>query len=73
MTDHSPRTAVVLLSDALGHLDLVEPASAREPIRQMFRAAIEVCAIRTSLLGTPIAYTLELAQALVDDAAGRPT
>ncbi len=63
---HSPRSAAVLLTRALDLLDLVEPPAAREPIRQMFRATIELCAVSGSLLGHPVRYVLELAQALVD-------
>jgi len=66
MTDHTPRSAVVLLSDALGHIDLISPPGAREPIRLMFRAGIEMCATSRSLLGKPVVHTLCLAQSLVD-------
>jgi len=66
--EHTPRSASVLLAEALGHLDLVEPAAAREPIRSMFKAGIELCAVSTSLLGKPVAFVLDLAQALVDQA-----
>lgn len=68
VTDHTPRSAAVLLSAALGHLDLVEPPAAREPIRSMFRAGIERCALSASLVGLPMVYALELAQAIVDAA-----
>ncbi|GAA4226136.1 hypothetical protein GCM10022254_10160 [Actinomadura meridiana] len=64
-TVHAPRSASVLLSDALRYLDLIEPPAAREPIRGMLRAAIEECAISNSLLGKRINYVLELAEALV--------
>lgn len=67
-TDHTPRSAAVLLSAALGHLDLVEPPAARKPIRSMFRAGIERCALSTSLVGLPMVYELDLAQAIVDTA-----
>lgn len=66
MTDHTPHSAAALLSEALSHLDRVEPPGAREPVRQMFRAAIEMCTVSRSLLGLPVVYVLELAQALVD-------
>lgn len=65
MTAHTPRSASVLLSDALGHLDLIEPPAAREPIRAMLRAAIEECVVSNSLLGKRLNYVLELAEALV--------
>jgi hypothetical protein len=61
----TPRSASVLLSDALGHVELIEPSAAREPIRMMFRAAIEECTISSSLLGKRLNYVLELAEALV--------
>lgn len=64
---HSPRSAAALLSEALGHVELIEPASAREPIRHMFRAAIERCVVARSLFGQPVVFVLELAQALVDE------
>jgi hypothetical protein len=66
VNDHTPRSAAVLLSAALGHLDVVEPPAAREPIRSMFRAGIERCALSTSLAGLPMRYELDLAQAIVD-------
>lgn len=66
--EHTPRSAAALLSEALGHLDIVEPPAAREPIRSMFRAGTERCAISTSLLGLPMVYELDLAQAIVDAA-----
>jgi len=64
--DHTPRSAAVLLSEALSHLDKVEPPGAREPVRQMFRAAIETCTVSHSLLGQPVVYVLLLAQSIVD-------
>lgn len=68
---HTPRSAVVLLSDALGNLDLVEPPTAREPIRSMFRAAIEECVGCRSLLGKRVNFVLQLAEALTQAAATR--
>jgi hypothetical protein len=62
---YTPRAAAALLSEALGHLDVVEPPAAREPIRQMFRAEIERCTLSRSLLGQPVTYVLQLAEALV--------
>lgn len=69
--EYTPRSAAALLSNALGHLDLVEPPTAREPIRQMFRATIERCTASDTLLGQPVQYVLELAQALVDASRSR--
>jgi hypothetical protein len=66
--DHTPRSAAALLSDALGHLDMISPPGAREPVRLMFRAGIEICTTSRSLLGKPVVCTLWLAQALVDAA-----
>jgi hypothetical protein len=66
--NHSPRSASALLSEALAHLDVVQPATAREPIRDMFRAGIEMCVVSRSLLGKPVMATLGLAQAIVDAA-----
>lgn len=71
MSDHSPRSATVLLLRALGYVDLIEPASARTPIKRMFEATIELCAVSSSLLGRPVGYVLDLAQALVDAAKYR--
>jgi hypothetical protein len=70
MMDYTPRSASVLLSEALAHLDVVQPESAREPIRMMFRSALEMCAISPSLLGKPVTYTLHLARAIVDAGQG---
>lgn len=64
---HSPRSAAALLSEALNHLDLLEPPGAREPVRNMFRAAIEVCVMSRSLIGKPVVPVIELAQSLVDE------
>jgi hypothetical protein len=72
MSQHTPRSAALLLSEALEHLDRVEPSTAREPIRGMFRAAIERCAISTSLLGQSVNYVLDLAQAIVDTPDRQP-
>lgn len=67
----SPRSAAVLLSNALGLVDLIEPAAAREPVRQMFRAAIEACVVSRTLFGKSVVYVLRLAQALVDESHRR--
>jgi hypothetical protein len=69
--EHTPRSAAALLSNALGHLDLIEPPAAREPIRLMFRATIEQCTVSATLWGQPVRYVLELAQALVDASRSR--
>lgn len=68
----SPRSAALLLSEAIEHLGRVEPPAAREPIRSMFRAAIELCALSSSLLGQPVNYVLDLAQAIVDESKPKP-
>jgi hypothetical protein len=64
-TEHTPRSAALLITDALAHLDLVEPPAAREPIRHMLRAGIEQCTMARSLLGKPVNHVIALAQALV--------
>jgi hypothetical protein len=61
----------VLLTDALDHLDLIEPPAARAPIRLMLRGGIEQCAMSRSLLGKPVNFVLELAQVLVDEGRRR--
>jgi hypothetical protein len=66
VTEYTPRSAAALLSNALGCLDILEPAAAREPVRQMFRAGIELCTISRSLFGKPVQHVLDLAQSLVD-------
>jgi hypothetical protein len=66
--DHSPRSASVLLSEALAHLDVIQPEAARGPVRDIFGAGIEVCVTSRSLRGKPIAATVALAQAVVDAA-----
>lgn len=65
-SDLSPRSASSLLSEALAHLDVIQPPALRDPIRNIFRAGIEMCVTSPSLLGLPIQYTIELAQAVVD-------
>jgi hypothetical protein len=65
-TDHSPRSASVLLSGALAHLDVIQPPALRGPVRDILRAGIELCVGSRSLLGKPIQYTLDLAQAVMD-------
>lgn len=67
MPDHTPRSATLLLADALDQLGLIEPSALRDPVRQMLRAGIEQCAVSRSLLGKPLVNVLRLAQALVDE------
>lgn len=67
-TDHSPRSAAVLLSRALVHLHVVQPPQLREPVADILRAGVELCTVSRSLLGLPIHYTLDLAQAVIDAA-----
>lgn len=69
MTDHSPRSASVLLSGALAHLDVIEPLGLRGPVRDILRAGIEMCVTSRSLLGKPIQHTINLAQAVMDAAS----
>jgi ABC-type cobalamin transport system ATPase subunit len=64
--DHSPRSAAVLLSGALAHLDVIQPAALREPVRDILRAGVEMCVTSRSLLGKPIQHTIRLAQAVMD-------
>lgn len=68
IADHSPRSASVLLSGALAHLDVIQPPALREPVRDILRAGIELCVGSRSLLGKPIQHTLRLAQAVMDTA-----
>lgn len=65
METPSPRAASVLCGRALGHLDLVQPETLREPIRFLLLAAIETCATRRSLIGDPMVPTLEIARGLL--------
>jgi hypothetical protein len=67
-TDHSPRSASMLLSGALAHLDVIQPPDLRGPVRDILRAGIELCVGSRSLLGKPIQHTLRLAQAVMDTA-----
>jgi hypothetical protein len=69
VTDRTPRSAALLLSDALTHLDVIQPPALRDPVRDILRAGIELCASSPSLLGKPIEHTLRLAQAVVDTAS----
>jgi hypothetical protein len=71
MTNHSPRSASALLSNALGHLDVIQPAALRGPVRNILRAGIEICMTSRSLLGLPIQHTIDLAQAVMDVAGDR--
>lgn len=66
MSVPSPRAASAILTDALGHLDQVQPPGVREPIRLILRAAIETCVVSPSLIGLPVMGAIELARALVD-------
>jgi hypothetical protein len=67
--DHSPRSASVLLSGALAHLDVIQPPDLRGPVRDILRAGIEMCVTSRSLLGKPILPALDLAQAVMNAAA----
>jgi hypothetical protein len=67
--DHTPSSASRLLSEALAHLDVIQPASLRDPIRAILGAGIEVCVRSRSLSGKPVGEALALAEAVV--AAGR--
>jgi hypothetical protein len=67
MADPTPRTAALLFSEAIEHIDSLEPPAVRAPIRDMFRAEIERCALSRSLLGQPVNYMLELAEAIVGE------
>lgn len=67
MADYTPRSAALLFSEAIEHIDSLNPPAVRKPIRDMFRAEIERCAISTSLLGQSVNYVLELAEAIVGE------
>lgn len=67
-SDHSPRSAAVLLSGALAHLDVIQPEALRGPVRDILRAGVELCVGTRSLLGKPIQHTIRLAQAIMDAA-----
>jgi hypothetical protein len=67
MAEYTPRNAALLLSEAIERIGLLEPPAAREPVRHMFRAEIERCALSSSLLGQPGIYVLELAEAIVEE------
>lgn len=68
-TEHTPRSASMLLSGALAHLDVIQPPDLRGPVRDILRAGIEVCVSSRSLLGKPIRPALDLAQAVMNAAA----
>jgi hypothetical protein len=70
MTQHTPHSAVLVLTDALDCLDMVEPPLARGPIRAMFRAAMQQCVTTRSLEGKPVAHVVALAEALTTAARG---
>lgn len=69
MTEHTPRSASMLLSGALAHLDVIQPPDLRGPVRDILRAGIEICVGSRSLLGKPILPALDLAQAVMNAAA----
>lgn len=72
MTDFcDPHDAVVLLTRALDYVDCVEPAAARDPIRDLLRGAVETCSVSHTLVGKPVTFALQIAQALVDEAEAR--
>ena len=64
MTDLNPRAASARLSLALTRLDVVQPPELREPVADILRAGVELCAISPSLLGRPIEHALRLATAI---------
>ncbi|OZM73988.1 hypothetical protein CFN78_06785 [Amycolatopsis antarctica] len=70
-THHTPRSTVALVTEALNHLYLIEPPGLREPIRSMLRATAERCAGQASLLGLPVNFDLEVAEALVEESRGQ--
>jgi hypothetical protein len=63
----TPRAASALLSGALARLDVIQPEALRGPVRDILRAGIEMCVTSRSLLGQPIQYTLDLAQAIMSN------
>lgn len=63
---YSPRAAAVLFTRALRQVELIEPASLREPVAAMLAAGIERCALVPSLVGQQVNYLIALAQALAD-------
>lgn len=69
--EHTPRSAVVLLTKALQNVNRIEPETLREPIVGMLAAGIELCAVSRSLLGKPVVNLLALAEALADDGGDR--
>lgn len=66
MTSYTPRAASALLSGALSRLDVIQPEDLRGPVRDILRAGIELCVSSRSLIGKPIQYTIDLAQAIID-------
>jgi hypothetical protein len=66
-TQHNPRSAASVLTEALGYVHLIEPPGAREPIVAMLRATVELCVTSPTLLGKPVRYVMELAEALVQE------
>lgn len=71
----NPRAVRALLVAALDHLDVVRPTALRAPIENILRAKIELCgrlaAADRSMLGRPVMYDIELAEALLDAADRR--
>lgn len=67
----NPHESILLLARALDYVDRIEPAAARDPIRDLLRGAIETCSVSPTLTGRPVTLALQIAQALVDEAEAR--
>lgn len=64
----SPRQVAVLLSNALAHVDRVQPATVRAPVADILRAGIELCVISPSLIGKDVNHVIALAEAILASA-----
>lgn len=61
----TPYEATALLTEALNHIDLVEPAVIREPVAQVLGKALSIAHQAPTLWGQPVRYALLIAHGLV--------
>jgi hypothetical protein len=62
---HTPASASQQLSEALAHLDIIQPASLRDPVRAILCGGIQVCVQSRTLTGKPVDEPLALAEAVI--------
>lgn len=69
-TTHTPRSAIILLTQAFGHVDRVQPPSIRPALAKLLLSAMEQCVGSRTISGKQLLEeAIDLAQALTDPAA----